>query len=135
MSNFTAIQHPVIKPFGDDYALGAAGGGSDTATSDWIDVSAWADKRISWEIDGANTDVDIILHTSSQGWYELDNKTATTDDYVAISVAAAHGDELYTTKDSDDIDDLQRSHRSWRVYIENDSATPCTITVWVEGSA
>ena len=136
MGNFSPIQHPVIKVFGDT-EMAAIAVSTGTATSEWFDVSAWADKKVAWEVDsGGAIDVDIDIHTSSQGAYELNNKTATTDDYVAINVVTAHTDALYTVKDSSDIDDFQRTHRSWRVVVGNDSAAAITGgAVWIEGSA
>lgn len=117
-----------------DQALTAAGGAAPNVTSEWWDVNGWTDKCISFEADGANTDYDVIIHVSPKGYYELNNSTPTTDDYVAITIVEAHGDQILTRKDSSDVDDLQRPFRSMRVYIDNDSATAITASnVWVEG--
>ena len=60
----------------------AAGGAAPTITSEWIDCSGWVDKRVSWEQDNAGTsDLDISMQISPEGYYELNNKTASTQDY------------------------------------------------------
>ena len=135
MTITNSIETPVIKAI-DGLSMTAAGGATESRTSLWFDTSGWAEMAVAWEIDGANTDVDVIIHISSQGEYELNNKTATTDDYVAVTLATAHGDQVYTRKDGEDEDALTRPMRSCRVYVENDSGTAVTsMTVWLEGVA
>ena len=124
------VNHPVWRPFVDQ-ALDASTG---TATSEWWDVNGWTDKRISWEVDGANTDFDIDMHISPQGYYELNDKTCTTEDYEVVNIVTAHAAQILASIDSSDVDELQRPVRSMRLVIGNDSATAITASnVWVEG--
>ena len=126
------VNHNVIKPISAQ-ALAAVGAG-DNATSEWIDVNGWTDKRVSFEVDGAATDYDIVMDISPQHYYELNNKTATTEDYEVIAIVTAFGTQLLGSIDSDDVDELQRPFRSCRVTISNDSATAITASnVWIEG--
>lgn len=133
MSN-QKVNHPVIKPFVDQ-ALDAVGGSAPTATSEWFDINGWTDKRVSWEVDsGGAIDVDIIMHISPQHYYELNNKTVTTDDYEAVTLVTAHTAAIMASVDAEDIDELQRPIRSARFVIDNDSAAAVTgMTVYIEG--
>jgi hypothetical protein len=128
------VNHNVWQPFVAT-TLTAAGGATESRTSEWWDVGGWTDKRISWQMDGANTDFDIDIHISPKGYYELNNEaTVDTEDYEVVSVVEAHGAQILASKDAQDIDELQRPFRSVRVYIENDSATAVTdFDVWFEG--
>lgn len=127
------------KPWtGTDGALATAGAGvegADQLTSEWLDISNWENKVVAWEVDSAGTiDWNLNAHISSQGAYELNNKTATTDDYVAVTIVNAHSDAIYTRKDTTDFDDLQRPIRSIRFVIDNDQAQAVTgCQVWIEG--
>ena len=127
------VNHNVIRPFTDE-ALAAVGVG-DNATCGWLDVNGWTDKKVSWEVDSTGAvDVDIIMHVSPLGAYELNNKTVTTDDYVAIALVTAHVAALMASTDAGDTDDLQRPFRSVRFNISNDSATAVTgMSLWIEG--
>ena len=130
------VNHNVVCPWvGTGGAMDAAGGSAPTLTSDWIDCSGWVDKRVSWEQDNAGTaDLDITIHISPQGYYELDNKTCTTDDYEAIALAAATDVVILESVDAEDYDELQRPFRSARFVVDNDSATAVTaFTLWFEG--
>lgn len=130
------VNHSSFMPFsGTGGALGAAGGGADTKTSEWFDVNGWTDKVISYEIDSAGTiDANLTMHVSNQGYYELNNKTCTTDDYVSIAIVDTHTAAILVRVDASDIDDLQRPMRSVRFVIENDQAEPITgFTVTIEG--
>jgi len=135
MGNFSPIQHPVYK-LHNAVALTAAGGATESATSVWIDVGGWSDKCITVEQDNAGTpDLDVILHMSEQDAYTLNNKTCTTEDYEAVTIVGALAGTTLTYYDSQDVDELQRTFRSARVYIENDSATAITaVTVTMGGS-
>lgn len=126
------VNHNVFQAFVDK-ALAAVGAG-DNATSTWIDVSGWTDKKVSWEVDGANTDFDIDAHLSPLDVYVLNNKTATTEDYELVIIINAHAAQILASVDSADVDELQRPIRSMRFVISNDSATAITASnVWVEG--
>ena len=133
------IFHNVVKLWsGTDGALATAGAGvegADQLTSEWIDTSGWTDKVVAWEVDSAGTiDFNVTAHISSQGSYELNNKTCTTEDYVASSIVDAATTSVYTRKDATDNDDLQRPCRSMRIVIDNDQAEPVTgCQVWLEG--
>ena len=128
------VNHPVIKPF-DGQALTVVTDPAATATSEWLDCNGWTDKRVSWEVDSEGAiDVDIIMHISPHGYYELNNKTATTDDYEAVTLVTAHTAAIMASVDADDIDELQRPFRSARFVIDNDSATAVgAMTVLFEG--
>ena len=130
------VNHNVIKFWdGTAGALTATAGLTPTLTSEWVDVNGWTDKVVSFEIDSGGTiDADVILHVSPQHYYELNNKTCTTDDYVAITIVEAHTAAILVRKDASDIDDLQRPFRSCRFVIDNDQAEPITgFSVWIEG--
>jgi hypothetical protein len=74
------------------------------------------------------------MHISPQGYYELRNKTVTTDDYEVIAIVVAHTAAILASVDSDDVDELQRPFRSCRFVISNDQAQAVTGTnVWMEG--
>ena len=130
------VNHNVWKPF-TDQALAAVGAG-DNATSVWYDVGGWTDTRISFEVDGANTDFDIEIEISPMGYYELralvTAGTLTTEHYESVNIVTAHGAQILASVDSDDIDELQRPFRSCRFVISNDSATAITSSnMWMEG--
>ena len=127
------VNHSVWRPFVDQ-ALAAVGAG-DNATSEWWDVNGWTDKRVSWEVDSGGTiDFDMEMHISPQGYYELNNKTASTEDYEVVALVTAHTAAILASVDSSDIDELQRPIRSMRIKISNDQAEPVTASnVWVEG--
>ena len=133
------VNHNVVKPWsGTDGALATAGAGvegADLLTSDWIDTSGWTDRVIAFEVDSGGTiDFDVIMHISSQGAYELNAKTCTTEDYVAVSIVDAHTTAVYTRYDSDDIDELKIPVRSTRIVINNDQAEVVTgVTLTLEG--
>ena len=130
---FQKVNHSVVMPFSAQ-ALDAVGGTAPTVTSEWFDVNGWTEKKLSWEVDSSGAvDIDIILQHSPQGYYELNNKTVTTDDYIAINAVTTHTAAILAQLDSDDLDDLQRAMRSVRFIIDNDSATACTASVWFEG--
>ena len=133
------VNHNVVEPWtGTAGALATAGAGvegADLKTSDWIDTEGWTDRVISFEVDSAGTiDFDVIMHISSQHEYELDNKTCTTEDYVAVSIVDAHTTAVYTRYDSDDVDELKIPVRSTRFVINNDQAEVVTgVTFRFEG--
>jgi hypothetical protein len=129
------VNHNVWKPWtGTDGSLAAVGAG-DNKTSEWWDVGGWTDKRISWEVDSAGViDFDMEMHISPEGYYELNNKTATTENYEVVTIVEAHTAAIVASKDSSDVDELQRPFRSMRLKISNDQAQAVTgTTVWVEG--
>ena len=130
------VNHNVVRPWsGTAGAMTAVGGAAPTLTSEWIDCSGWTDKRVSWEQDNAGTpDLDVIMHISPQGYYELNNKTCTTDDYEAITLATAHSGVILASVDAEDNDELQRPFRAARFVVDNDSATAVTeFSLWFEG--
>lgn len=130
------IFHNVVKPWtGTDGALTAAGGATETRTSEWFGTEGWTDRVVAWEVDSAGTiDFNVTMHISSQDAYALNNKTCTTEDYVAVTIVDAHTTAVYTRKDSDDVAELKIPVRSTRFVIENDQAEPVTgVTLWFEG--
>ena len=78
----------------DDQALDVAGGTAPNVTSEWHDVGGWTDKTIWYEADGANTDFDIIIHISPKDYYSLNQITASTEDYVAVTIVTAQQMQL-----------------------------------------
>ena len=130
------VNHNVIKFWdGTAGALTATAGEAPTLTSEWVDVNGWTDKVVSFEVDSAGTiDTDVILHVSPQGCYELNNKTCTTDDYIAVAISTANTVATLVRVDASDLDDLQRPMRSVRCVIDNDQAQAVTgFTVYIEG--
>ena len=130
------INHNVVKPWdGTAGALTAAAGAADNLTSEWFDTSGWTDKVIAWEVDSDGTiDFNVNIHISSQGYHELNAKTCTTDDYVAVNIVNASTVAVYTRKTGDDVPALRDPIRSMRVLIDNDQAQAVTgVTLTVEG--
>ncbi len=137
------VFHNVFQPWtGTDGSLATAGDGvldADLKRSEWLDTSGWTDKVVAWEVDSAGTiDFDVNMQVSSQGYYELNAKTAaatlSTDDYVSVTIVNAHTTAVYTRKDGEDIDELSRPIRSMRIEINNDQAEAVTgCQVFVEG--
>ena len=79
---------------------------------------------VEFEVDDAGTvDINITMEVSEQGYYELNNKTCTTDDYSSIDIVDAHTGKVTVRKDAEDVDDLQRPIRSTRFFLENDEGT------------
>ena len=136
MSN-QKVNHNVWKPFdGTAGALTVSGGLTPTKTSEWFDTNGWVDKVVTFEVDSGGTiDTDVIVHMSPQHYYELNNKTCTTDDYQAVTISTANTVATMVRVDGDDVDDLQHPCRSMRVVIDNDQAAEAVtgFTVWVEG--
>ena len=130
------VNHSVWQPWtGTDGAMDAVGGSAPTLTSEWYDCNGQVDRRVSWEVDSAGAiDIDIIMHISPQGYYELNNKTCTTDDYEAVTLVTAHTAAILASVDSDDIADLGKPVRSVRYVVDNDSAAAVTgFSLWHEG--
>ena len=130
------VNHNVVCPWvGTGGAMTAAAGLTPTITSEWIDCSGWVDKRVSWtQVNAGTSDLDIFIQISPQGYYELNNKTVTTQDYEQVTIISAHSGEIVASIDSDDVDELQRPFRSARFVVDNDSvAAVSSFTLWFEG--
>ena len=108
---------------------------SASARTEWWDTNGWTDKVVEFEVDdSATVDIHITAEVSEQGYYELNNKTCTTDDYSSFDIVDAHTAKVIVRKDADDIDDLQRPIRSMRFFLENDEAsTDSTFNVRLSG--
>jgi len=106
-----------------------------TYTSDWYDTNGWTDKVVTVDLyDTGTADVTIAMQVSNQGYYELNNKTITTDDYVSVTIIANLATETQVRYDSDDVDDLKHPIRSTRFLItNNEGTTATTVTVDIEG--
>ena len=124
------VNHPVWHALVDKSI-----GTTSSTTTEWWDTNGWTDKVVELEIDDSGTvDVNVTLHVSSQGYYELNDKTCTTDDYSTVSIVDAHTGKVTIRYDSSDVDDLQRPTRSVRFFVENDEgSTASTVNVWLEG--
>lgn len=122
--------HPVIYAVKEQAVLK-----EDGARTEWFDLNGWTDKVVSFEVtDAATVDINITLEVSPQGFYELNQKTCTTKDYVSVVIVNTHTAEVLVRKDSDDVDDLKHPIRSGRFFIENDEGTTTsTFNVWIEG--
>ena len=131
------VNHNVIKFWdGTGGALTISTGETPTKTSPWVDVNGWTDKVISYEVDSGGTiDANVSLQVSPQHYYELNNKTCTTDDYVELTIVNAHTAAILIRVDASDLDDLQRPFRSCRAIIDNDQAGEAItgFSVWIEG--
>jgi len=126
------VVHSVIKP---NINTSIAGGATSDAT-EWFDVNGWTDKVFSYDIDQASGSVSVtfVAHVSPQGYYELNNKTATTEDYQSITLAASASATTLTRVDAGDLDDLQRPWRSARFAATNNSASNATVvSTQIEG--
>jgi hypothetical protein len=104
-------------------------------TSEWYDVNGWTDKVVTYEVDSSGSiALTLTADISPLGYYELNNKTATTDDYATITIASGATGAVVTRVDSDDLDDLQRPIRSLRLKALNaDGSDASVVTTWIEG--
>ena len=74
------------------------------------------------------------IHISPQHYYELNNKTATTDDYEVVALASASTSAILASVDAEDVDELQRPFRACRFKASNgDASDASTVNLWSEG--
>ena len=125
------VNHPVVKLI-DGESIAAA---SASFTSEWWDTNGWTDKVVTYEVDSSGSiALTVTADISNEGYYELNNKTATTDNYSTITIASGATVAVATRVDSDDLDDLQRPIRSMRFKAVNaDASSASVVTVAVEG--
>ena len=124
------VNHPVWHALSDKEIATTS-----SYTSEWHDTNGWTDKQVVLEIDDSGTvDVNVTLHVSPKGYYELNNLTATTDDYYSVSIVDAHTGKVMIKYDSDDVAQLGKPMRSVRFFVENDEgSTASTVNCWLEG--
>ena len=124
MSAHQTVVHKFTVPLMTD------GGAVDSYTGPWMPCEGHDDRVIGIDADSTGTpDVNIFIQFSPQHYYELNNKTATTEDYQQIAVKDAHAAKTYTRYDSSDVDDLQRPARSYRIYAAVDTGSDPTSAV------
>ena len=125
------VNHNVIKPWVNQSI--AAGSGSHTTA--WEDTNGWTDKVFTYEIDSSGSiSMTITADVSSQGAYELNNKTVTTDDYATITLASGVTGAVAARVDAADLDDLQRPIRSIRFKgVNADASTASLVSATIEG--
>ena len=124
------VNHPVVKLIdGESIAKASA-----SFTSEWWDTNGWTDKVVTYEVDSSGSiALTVTADISNEGYYELNNKTATTDNYSTITIASGATVAVATRVDSDDLDDLQRPIRSMRFKAVNaDASSASVVTVAVE---
>ena len=128
------VNHNVIKPL-IDAPLTVSGGATPSTTTEWLDTNGWTDKVVTYEVDSSGSiALTLTADISPQHYYELNNKTATTDDYVVITIASAASGAIAARVDASDLDDLQRPFRSMRLKAANgDASAACTVTAYIEG--
>ena len=127
------IYHNVFKPFD---GTSVAKSTTDSTTCEWLDVSGWTDKKISWELDSSGSiDVDIDMLVSPKGYYELNNEaTVDTEDYETVNIVTAHTAAVMVSKDANDVPELGTPIRSAKFTVDNDDASDAvSVTLWVEG--
>lgn len=135
------VNHNVIKPFSSQSVAAKSGSTAGTATSEWIDVNGWTDKRISAVAavtDGSGSlSMSYEIQISPKHYYELNQlgSSVSTVDYEAVTVnASALTVATLTSYDAEDIDELQRPFRSCRVKASNgDASDASTVNLWIEG--
>jgi hypothetical protein len=130
MSN-QKVNHPVVKLIdGESIAAGSA-----SFTSEWYDTNGWTDKVATYEVDSSGSiALTVTADISPEGYYELNNKTVTTDNYSTITIASGATVAVATRVDGSDLDDLQRPIRSMRLKAVNaDASDASVVTVWIEG--
>ena len=132
------VNHNVVKPFDAKSIAKSAssyGNKSNDGKKAWIDVNGWTDKVFTYEVDSSGSiSLTVTAHISPQGAYELNNKTVTTDDYVAVVLASAASGAIAARVDASDVDDLQRPIRSIRFLAANGDATDASVvTAYIEG--
>ena len=130
MSN-QKVNHNVVKPWDGESIASSSG----TATTAWIDCNGWTDKVFTYEVDSSGSiALTVTAHLSNQGAYELNNKTCTTDDYVAVTLVSAASGAIAARVDAQDVDDLQRPIRSIRFYgVNADASDASLVTATIEG--
>lgn len=136
--------HLVYHPFAGGISTDAhptnltvSGGATPSRTSEWLNTSGYTNFVVAYQLTGsdASPDFTVTLDVSSQDAYELNNKTATTADYVTLTIASGITSGVYGRKDATDVDDLQRPIRAMRVKMANNQAgeTVTSFNIWIEG--
>jgi len=88
---------------------------------------------VSLDLDTSQTPTyKVFIRYSPHHYYELRNRTVTTDDYVEYTVTAAGTGKTLKRWDAQDLDDLQRPARSFQVRF---SIPTTTITATATGTA
>jgi hypothetical protein len=125
------VNHNVVRLI-DDESIAAASGSYESV---WYDTNGWTDKVVTYDVDSSGSiALTITADISPVGYYELNNKTATTDDYATITIASGAAGAVVVRVDSDDLDDLQRPIRSLRFKAVNaDGSDASVVNVWAEG--
>ena len=125
------VNHNVIKPWVNQSIASSSG----THTTAWVDVNGWTDKVFTYEADSSGSiALTITADISPQHYYELNNKTCTTDDYVTITLASAASGAIAARVDASDVDDLQRPMRSIRFKgLNADGSDATVVTAYIEG--
>ena len=125
------VNHNVVKP----WVAQSIAKSSASHTTAWIDVNGWTDKVVTYEADSSGSiALTITADISPQHYYELNNKTCTTDDYSTITIASGATVAVAVRVDASDLDDLQRPMRSIRFKGVNADGTDATlVTAWIEG--
>ena len=125
------VNHNVIRPWTNQSIASSSG----THTTAWMDVNGWTDKVVTYEADSSGSiALTITADISPQGAYELNNKTATTDDYATLAIASAASGAVAVRVDASDLDDLQRPFRSIRFKgVNGDGSDATLVTAYIEG--
>jgi len=137
-------EHAVFHPFAGGIStdphptnLTVSGGATPSRTSEWLNTSGLTNFVVSYQLTGADASPDftVTIDVSAQSAYELNNKTATTADYVALTVVSGATSGVFARKDATDLDDLQRPIRAMRVKVANNKADEVvtSFNVWIEG--
>ena len=125
------VNHNVFKPWAAQSIAAASG----SNTTEWLDVNGWTDKVFTYEVDSSGSiALTVTADISPQGYYELNNKTVSTDDYATVTLASGVTGAVAVRVDASDLDDLQRPWRSVRFKgVNADASDASVVTAWIEG--
>ena len=125
------VNHNVLKPWVAQSIAAASG----SHTTEWLDVNGWTDKVFSYDVNSSGSiALTVTADISSQHYYELNNKTVTTNDYETVTLVAAGTGAIYDRVDAEDLDDMQRPWRSVRFKgVNADASDASVVTAQIEG--
>lgn len=104
-----------------------------TAVGEWFPCDGIVERVVSLDLDTDQTPTyKLFIRYSPQHYYELRNKTVTTDDYQEFTITASGTAKTLVRFDADDVDDLQRPARSYQIRF---SIPTTTITATATGTA
>jgi hypothetical protein len=105
-------------------------------TSVWLPCDGVAEFRVwATQVNAGTSDLDIFIDFSPLHYQVLRDlgTDVSTQHYERITVVSAMTAEILTSYSISDVGDLEYPPASFRVHVDNDSATDTIVTVIVEG--